>query len=136
METSAFKDWFNRKYNDWVQAQPGEEDFLAFCDLLGYAPAKVNEWLDGVTLPDDPELLNIAGNFGKEVYLILGLAEPDRELFEIYLSFPHLSGGLRSRLTQAIWEVGIELKDQHLSTNSREAQQIFKRTLGKWGFQY
>ncbi len=136
METSAFKDWFNIKYNEWVRAQPGEEDFLAFCDLLGYAPAKVNEWLDGVSLPEGPEVLGIAISFGKEVYEILGLVEPEKELFEIFESFSHLPGEFRSRLTQAIWEVEIELKDRHLQADSKEAKEILKRILTKWGFQY
>ena len=134
MDTSAFKDWFNRKYNDWVQAQPGEEDFLAFCDLLGYPPAKVNEWLDGIMLPDSLEVLNIAGVFGKDAYKILGVAQPDQELLDIYVSFPQLSGELRSRLTQAIWECQINLKDAHLSANSKEAKELIRRTLVKWGF--
>jgi hypothetical protein len=134
METSAFKDWFNRKYNDWVQAQPGEEDFLAFCDLLGYTPVKVNEWLDGVSLAEGPEVLSVAGFFGNEVYKLLGMAQPDQQLFDIYMSFPHLSGELRSRLTQAIWEVENNLNDMHISANSKEAKEVIKKTLVKWGF--
>lgn len=136
METSAFKDWFNRKYEEWIQAQPGEEDFLAFCDLLGYAPVKVNEWLDGVSVPEGPESLGIAGIFGIELFAKLGQLEPDENLLTIFDSFPHLSGELRSRLAQAIWEIETLMRDRNITVNSREGKQMITRIFKIWGFEY
>ena len=79
---SKFSDWFNKAYNKWRKSQPGEEDFLAFCDLLGYSPAIVLSWLQGNSIPQGAELLSIAGLFGTKVYSLLGQPEPDPELYE------------------------------------------------------
>ena len=59
---SNFPAWFNRAYKRWSRSQAGEEDFIAFCDLLGYPPFKVLGWLHGEFLPEGPEILSIAGH--------------------------------------------------------------------------
>lgn len=74
---SNFPDWFKRAYKRWNKAQPGEEDFLAFCSLLGYTPARVLSWLHGDSIPKGPETLSIAGVLGFEVYDILGQQRED-----------------------------------------------------------
>lgn len=99
-----FTDWFNRQYKRWVRSQPGAENFLAFCSLLGYPPATVVDWIEGETIPQGPEVLSIAGLFGVKVYQTLDLPEPDEELVKIYKSFSNLSGEYQSRLAQAIFE--------------------------------
>jgi len=84
-----FTDWFNRQYKRWVRSQPGAEDFLAFCSLLGYPPATAVDWIEGETIPQRPEVLSIAGMFEVKVYQTLDLPEPDlpepdEELLKIY----------------------------------------------------
>ena len=49
---SNFPAWFNRAYKRWSRSQAGEEDFIAFCDLLGYPPFKVLGWMHGEFLPE------------------------------------------------------------------------------------
>jgi hypothetical protein len=129
---SKFPDWFKRAYKQWSQSQPGEEDFLAFCELLGYAPAIVLNWLQGDSIPQGAELLSIAGLFGTKVYSLLGQLEPDPELVKIYNSFSHLSGESRSKLALALYEVELRLKAEKLTVKSNQAKEIFEEIFAKY----
>lgn len=131
---SQFSSWFNRCYIEWTKSQPGDEDFLAFCDLLGYSASKILSWLEGETEPRDAELLSIAGLFGMKVYSLLNQPEPDPELLNIYCSFPHLSGDNRSRVATAILEAQKELKDRGILANSAEAKKFISQVFFRWGF--
>ena len=130
---SNFPAWFNRAYKRWSRSQAGEEDFIAFCDLLGYPPSKVLGWLHGEFLPEKPEVLCIAGILGVEVYQALDLPKPDPELIKIYGSFAHLTGQDRSNLALALFEVERILKEDKISTKSTEAKEIIKSTFEKYG---
>ena len=130
---SNFPAWFNRAYKRWSRSQAGEEDFIAFCDLLGYPPSKVLGWLHGDFLPEEPEVLSIAGILGVEVYQALDLPKPDPELIKIYESFAHLTGQDRSNLALALIEVERVLKEDKISTKSPEAKEIVKNTFEKFG---
>lgn len=130
---SNFPAWFNRAYKRWSRSQAGEEDFIAFCDLLGYPPSKVLGWLHGEFLPEEPEVLSIAGILGVEVYQALDLPKPDPELIKIYQSFAHLTGQDRSNLALALIEVERVLKEDNISTKSPEAKEIIKSTFEKYG---
>ncbi|HMN14107.1 MAG TPA: hypothetical protein PKD55_17460 [Bellilinea sp.] len=130
---SNFPAWFNRAYKRWSRSQAGEEDFIAFCDLLGYPPSKVLGWLHGEFLPEGSEILSIAGTLGTEVYSTLGLPAVDAELLKIYHAFSHLHGEFRSRLAQALWEAEIEMKEKGISASSPDAGGILSATFAKWG---
>jgi hypothetical protein len=123
---SKFPVWFKQAYRQRSRSQPGEEDFLAFCELLGYAPAIVLGWLQGDIVPQGAELLSIAGVFGTKVYSLLGQPEPDPELVKIYNSFSHLNGEYRSKLALALYEVELRLKQENLTVKSSEAKEIFE----------
>ena len=128
-----FSDWFTREYKQWCQSQPGEEDFLAFCEILGYSPSIILRWLQGDSIPHDAELLSIASLFGTKVYSILGQPEPEPELLRIYNSFTHLTGEFRSKLAQALWEAQTEMKAKGISSSSPKAGEIFNDVFNKWG---
>jgi len=130
---SNFPAWFNRAYKRWSRSQAGEEDFIAFCDLLGYPPSKVLGWLHGEFLPEGPEILSIAGTLGTEVYSILGLPVLDPELMKIYHAFSHLHGEFRSRLAQALWEAENEIEQKKILSNSEEAKAILNDAFIRWG---
>ena len=130
---SNFPAWFNRAYKRWSRSQAGEEDFIAFCDLLGYPTSKVLGWLHGEFIPEGPEVLSIAGILGIKVYQVLDLPKPDPELIKIFESFAHLTGQDRSNLALALFEVERILKEDKISTKSTEAKEIFKRTFEKYG---
>jgi len=131
---SNFPDWFKREYRRWSRSQPGEEDFLAFCSLLGYTPNTVLSWLHGESTPQNGEVLSIAGMFGIKVYKVLGLPEPDKEILKAYASFSNLAGELRSKAAQALWEADVEIKNNKISPQSDEAKAIIAKTFDKWGF--
>lgn len=128
---SKFPDWFNRAYKRWSRSQPGEEDFLAFCDLLGYSPATILSWLQGNSIPQDAEVLSISGMLGIKVYEVLGQLEPDPGLMEIFNSFSHLKGENRIRL--ALYEAELIRKQQQVLINSHEFEIIIDATFKKWG---
>jgi len=130
---SKFPDWFKREYKKWGRSQPGEEDFLAFCELLGYSPAIVLNWLQGDSIPQGAELLSIAGLFGTKVYSLLGQPEPDPELLKIFNSFSHLKGEFRGKLAQALWETQMVMCQEGVTANSEEAKLILTETFTKWG---
>jgi hypothetical protein len=130
---SNFPAWFNRAYKRWSRSQAGEEDFIAFCDLLGYPPSKVLGWLHGEFLPEGSEILSIAGTLGTEVYSTLDLPAVDPELMKIYHAFSHLHGEYRSRLAQALWEAENEMKEKGISASSPDAGGILSATFTKWG---
>ena len=130
---SNFPAWFNRAYKRWSRSQAGEEDFVAFCDLLGYPPSKVLGWMHGEVLPEKPEVLCIAGILGVEVYQVLDLPKPDPELLKIYGSFSHLSGQDRSNLALALLEIEKIFEEDNISTKSPEAKEIIKSTFEKYG---
>ncbi len=129
-----FHDWFRRAYKRWTRSQPGEEDFLGFCALLGYPPPIVLGWFEGDSIPQGAEVLSIAGVFGLKVYQVLGQPEPAPELVEIYNAFGHLRGELRANLAQAIWEVQIEMQQRGIPPESKEMKSILAETFKKWGF--
>ena len=130
---SNFPAWFNRAYKRWSRSQAGEEDFIAFCDLLGYPPSKVLGWMHGEFLPEGSEILSIAGTLGTEVFSTLCLPAVDPELMKIYHAFSHLHGEFRSRLAQALWEAEIEMKEKGISASSPDAGGILSATFTKWG---
>ena len=130
---SKFPAWFNRAYKRWSRSQPGEEDFLAFCDLLGYPHSKVLGWLHGEFLPEGPEVLGIAGTFGIDVYKVLDLPKPEPELMKLYHQFSHLQGQDRSKLVSALYEVEKLLKEDNISTSSPEAKEILKNMFENYG---
>ena len=130
---SNFPAWFNRAYKRWSRSQAGEEDFIAFCDLLGYPPSKVLGWLHGEYLPEGPEILSIAGTLGTEVYSTLGLPKLDPELLKVYHAFSHLHGEFRSRLAQALWEAEKEIEQKRILSNSEEAKAILNDAFIRWG---
>ena len=130
---SKFPNWFKRAYKQWSRSQPGEEDFLAFCDLLGYSPAIVLKWLQGDSMPQGAEILSIAGVLGTKVYEILGQAAPDPELVKIYNSFSHLKGEFRGKLAQALYEVEQRLSEKKISVASSEAKAIIDMVFLKHG---
>jgi hypothetical protein len=131
---SNFPRWFNREYKKWVQEQPGEENFLAFCSLLGYTPETVMSWLNGETIPQDGEVLSIAGMFGDKVYKVLDLPELDKDLLKAYEAFAHLSGELRSKAARALCEAYEEMKQKQIPFESDEAKAILSNAFEKWGF--
>jgi hypothetical protein len=130
---SNFPAWFNRAYKRWSRSQAGEEDFLAFCDLLGYSPSKVLGWLHGEFLPEGSEILSIAGTLGIDVYRVLDRPKPEPELLKLYKQFSHLQGQDRSRLVLAIFEVERLLKECNISTSSPEATELIKNVFEKYG---
>jgi transcriptional regulator with XRE-family HTH domain len=129
-----FSDWFSRKYKQWCQSQPGEEDFLAFCELLGYSPSIILCWLQGDSFPQNAELLCIASVFGTKVYSLLGQPEPDPELLKIYNSFSHLTGEYRSKLAQALWEAQTEMAKKGITPASEESKRIIQKYFSEGGF--
>jgi hypothetical protein len=130
---SNFPAWFNRAYKRWSRSQAGEEDFIAFCDLLGYPPSKVLGWMHSEFLPEGSEILSIAGTLGKAVYSTLGLPAVDPELMKIYHAFSHLHGEFRSRLAQALWEAEKEIEQKRILSNSEEAKAILKDAFTRAG---
>lgn len=132
---SKFPSWFSKAYNRWKKSQPGEENFPAFCDLLGYPATKVMSWLQGESYPDGPEVLSLAGLFGENVYGILDLPKPDPDLLKIFCCLKQLKGQDRSKLAMAIFEAGKRLTKANLSTKSIEAKEIFESTFKKYGLQ-
>jgi hypothetical protein len=130
---SNFPAWFNRAYKRWSRSQAGEEDFVAFCDLLGYPPSKVLGWLHGEFLPEEPEVLSIAGIFGTDVYEVLDLPKPEPQLLEIYKSFAHLTGENRGKIAHALWDAQIEMSKKGVKDTSEEAMSILSEAFKKWG---
>jgi hypothetical protein len=130
---SKFPSWFTSAYDRWKKSQPGEEDFPAFCDLLGYPATKVMNWLEGETEPQGSELLNIAGICGTEIYSVLDQPEPDPELLTFFQSFPHFSGEDRSKLAETLWEAEKEMKVKGISASSADAGGILSAAFTKWG---
>jgi hypothetical protein len=132
---STFPAWFNKAYKRWSRSQPGEEDFLAFCDQLGYSTAKVLEWFHGESLPEGSEVLSIAGVLGLIVYEVLDLQKPDPELIKIFHSFSHLTGDYRSKLAHALWEAHAEMLRKGIIVHSEESKLILSQAFKKWGFE-
>jgi len=130
---SNFPAWFNRAYKRWSRSQAGEEDFIAFCDLLGYPPSKVLGWLHGEFLPEEPEVLSIAGIFGTDIYEVLDLPKPEPQLLKIYKSFAHLTGENRGKIAHALWEAQIEMSEKGVTATSEEAKSILSEAFKKWG---
>ncbi|HOX41787.1 MAG TPA: hypothetical protein PK263_06420, partial [bacterium] len=107
--------------------------FIAFCDLLGYPPSKVLGWLHGEFLPEEPEVLSIAGIFGTDIYEVLDLPKPEPQLLKIYKSFAHLTGENRGKIAHALWEAQIEMSKKGVTATSEEAKSILSEAFKKWG---
>jgi len=133
---SKFSKWFTQSYKRWSRSQPREEDFLAFCDLLGYSPAKVLAWMYDESIPEGSEILSISSIFGGKIYSILEQPQPDPDLVKIFESFAHLNGGFRSNLAYALWEADLEIKHNNWDSNSEDAQLVLLKSFTKWGTKY
>ena len=133
---SKSSDWFHKSYERWNKSRHGAEDFLAFCDLLGYSSATVLSWMDVDSIPRGAEVLSIAGVLGIKAYEVLDQPAPDPELLKIYNSFHHLRGEFRTRLAQALWEVQKESEEKGVSSESPEIKDIIARSFRKWGLDY
>lgn len=131
---SKFSDWFTKEYRRWNRTQPGEENFLAFCSQLGYTPETVLAWMSGGALPQNGEVLSIAGFFGPAVYSVLGLAEPDPALLDSFAPFAQLPGEQRSLAARALYEADLEIKERRLEARSEEARSILIASFEKYGF--
>ena len=129
-----FSDWFTREYKQWCQSQSGDEDFLAFCEMLGYSPSIVLSWLQGDSIPQDAELLCIASLFGNKVFSLLGQPEPDVELLKIYNSFSHLKGECRTELANALWKAQTEMAIKGITPTSEESKKIIQKYFNEEGF--
>jgi len=130
---SEFSTWFTTEYQEWVRSQPGEEDFLAFCELLDYPPVKVLGWLHGELIPEGPDVLSIAGVFGIDVFGLLNLPKPDPELMKLFNQFSHLQGQDRSKIALAIFEIERLLKEGNISTSSPQATEIMENVFERYG---
>ncbi len=130
---SKFHSWFKKAYKRWRRSQPGEEDFLAFCDLLGYPPLNVLSWLNGELIPEGPEQLAIAFNLGMDVYKTVDLPQPDPKILEIFGKFSHLKGEERSKLAFAVYEIQEYTNSRGISTNSPEFKEVIRTTFEKYG---
>ena len=106
---------------------------MAFCDLLGYSPTIVLNWLQGDSIPQGAEILSIAGLLGVKAYEVLGQSVPDPELLRIYDSFSHLKGEFRGKLAQALWEAQMVMCQEGVTANSEEAKLILTESFTKWG---
>ena len=131
---TIFQEWFSKVYQDWCRNLSGKEDFLAFCDFLGYPPYKVLEWLQGEEIPRGAEVLNLAANFGCEVYRTLNLEPPNPEILKIFTKFPHLDGDERSRLSIALYEIQQRAQEEGLSFTSPEGKSLVKSILTRAGW--
>lgn len=130
---SKFPGWFEGAYRRWSRSQPGEEDFLTFCDLLGYPPAIVLSWLQGETKPQGEETLSIAALLGISAYDALDQPRPDPELLRIFNSFSHLRGKDRGNLALALYEVEQRFQTEKISVVSPQAKTILESTFEKFG---
>jgi hypothetical protein len=133
-EMSNFADWLNRAYKRWCKTQPGEEDFLGFCDYIGVEPWKVLEWMRGVSEPQNGEVLCLAGIFGVDVFNILGLAKPDLELMRTYHSYSYPGMEIRNKVASTLWEAYVEITQKKLAPESMEAKAILTKSCEKLGF--
>ena len=132
----TFTKWFKRKHTQWVRSQPGKkDDFLGFCEFLGYPPAKVLDWMNGSNIPQDTEVLCLAGLFGMEIYQLLCIPEPDPKILENFQAFGNLSGKHRAQIAQAIFESQTEIEQRGIAFNSEDAKKIFADVFQKWGFE-
>ena len=131
---SKFTDWFTKEYRRWNRTQPGEEDFLAFCSQLGYTPETVLAWMQDKAIPQDSEVLSLAGFFGPKVYKVLGLSDPDPALLQSFSSFAHVPGEQRSLAARALFEADLEIKARQLEARSEEAKNIIFASFEKYGF--
>ena len=129
----TFTTWFNNAYKKWSRANPGGEDFLAFCNRLGIPPGKVLSWLEGESAPEGAESLNIAGLLGPEVYALLGQSEPDPALVEIFQYFGHLSADERCRLALALWEAQSTIHQRELPIESEKAKRFLRQAMKRRG---
>jgi len=94
---------------------------------------KVLGWLHGEFLPEEPEVLNIAGIFGTDIYEVLDLPKPEPQLLKIYKSFAHLTGENRGKIAHALWEAQIEMSEKGVTATSEEAKSILSEAFKKWG---
>ncbi|MEI7845926.1 MAG: hypothetical protein WCK35_09000 [Chloroflexota bacterium] len=130
---SKFTDWFHKSYERWNKSRHGAEDFLAFCDLLGYSSATVLSWMDGDSIPRGAEVLSIAGVLGIKAYEVLDQPAPDPGLLKIYNSFHQLKGEFRTRLAQALWEVQKEMEKNGSGIGTEQTKSIIAEAFARWG---
>jgi hypothetical protein len=88
--TESVKFWLSgyitQKYVDWRGKETGNKKSIArFArDVLKLSPQIVNEWMNRGKIPRKGEYINaLAAVYGEEVYSILGIVAPGKEIIDL-----------------------------------------------------
>lgn len=76
--------WLEEKYVNWMNTDKRFRSQREFAEYIGIDPVKLNQYLNGRRKSPDLETIDIiAKSLGPEIYDILGLARPDKQLQEL-----------------------------------------------------
>lgn len=79
MET--FASWLRRKYLEWQSEQDQLGSQVAFARHLRVKHQSLNKWLNGKGVPEGENVLKLADKYGGEVYLMLNIYPPERDIW-------------------------------------------------------
>jgi transcriptional regulator with XRE-family HTH domain len=95
-----FKQWLEMKYLNWQHDNGSRKTVLEFAEYLGSTQQTVSGWMNGTRKPQGENIELLAHKLGIEVYDVLGLPRPDRDLFYLQSIWDSLSTEERRRIRE------------------------------------
>jgi hypothetical protein len=107
-----FGDWLYKKYINWLLVQessPKKKKTMAdFADFLGISRPLCSQYIHNVRKPSKRVIYNLASVLGSDVFDILGMKQPEPEVFEVLEKWDKLSEKSRFHIISV---VRTEVKD-------------------------
>ncbi len=110
----AFGKWLEQKYIDWITEKGKVLPQKDFADYLGIEPVNISNYINARrNMPDIEAIEKIAAKLGPEIYDVLGLARPDKDLKQVTAVWHLLSEDQKAR----ILAIALDRKDSSNESN-------------------
>lgn len=132
MQMMEFSDWINDKYYQW--RGKSKKTVSDYAKELGIPQPRLSEWMKpqsmGGKTPRNKKYISILyKKYGAEVYDVLDLPRPEDPLSLVPTP-------IRKRLMRAQKEIEKEFRDNGVTGEMPEAEEIAIRIMEKYGFTY
>jgi transcriptional regulator with XRE-family HTH domain len=101
MNKPPFAKWLEKKYIAWLQDRGSIATQKEFAEYLYLDPMTLSHYINGRRkMPDKYSLAKIAERLGPEVYDVLGLARPDKDLKQVTAVWHKISDEAKNKILE------------------------------------
>jgi transcriptional regulator with XRE-family HTH domain len=125
---NEFTVWINERFIEWEKSAGRRGTLSAFARYIGVKQPSLSRWMNGDADPEGDNVRKLAKKFGKEVYIVLGISEPEEE--DILSALPKERA---NSLREALKEVNEALQKAG-SISEEEAARIMDEIMRRRGW--